>query len=75
VSGLFNPTRSPLRLIITGAACLVGGIVLANGPRFLPQFSDPLIDAAAFVSGVMIALAGGLTLVVVAILMVANARR
>jgi hypothetical protein len=75
VSGPFSAHRSPLRLIVTGAVCLAAGIALANAPRFLPQLSNPLIDAAALVAGVLIALAGGLTLAVALLLMAANAQR
>jgi drug/metabolite transporter (DMT)-like permease len=75
VSGPFSAHRSPIRLVITGAVCLVAGIVLANGPRFLPQFDNELIDAAALVAGALIALAGGLTLAVALLLIVASGRR
>jgi hypothetical protein len=68
------PNRSPLRLGVTGAVCLVAGIALANGTRFLPQFSNPLIDSAALIAGVLIGLAGAMTLIVAAILALANAR-
>jgi drug/metabolite transporter (DMT)-like permease len=71
----FSADRSPIRLVVTGAACLVAGIVLANGPRLLPQFHNELIDAAALVAGVLIALAGGLTLAVALLLIVAAGRR
>jgi hypothetical protein len=75
VSGPFTPNRSPTRLIVTGAACVIGGVALANAPRFLPQFSDPLIDGAALVAGWLIGLAGALTLVLAAVIVFANARR
>jgi drug/metabolite transporter (DMT)-like permease len=75
MSGPFTPNASPLRLIVTGVACLVGGVVLANAPRLFSQFDNPLIDSAALIAGVLIGLAGALTLVVAIILVVASARR
>ena len=75
MSGRFQPNASPARLGVMGAVCLVAGVALANVPRLLPQFDNPLIDSAALVAGVLIGLAGGLTLVVAAIIIVASARR
>ena len=75
MAGPFTPNRSPTRLLVTGAVCLVAGVVLANGPRFLPQFDNPLIDGAALVAGVLIGLAGALTMLVAGVLIAANARR
>ena len=74
MSGPFTPNRSPLRLFITGAACLAGGVVLANAPRLFPQFSEPLIDSAALIAGVLIAVAGGLTLALAAVIVLAARR-
>ena len=58
-----------------GAVCLVAGVALANAPRLLPQFDNPLIDSAALIAGVLIGLAGAMTLVVAVILGLASAKR
>jgi drug/metabolite transporter (DMT)-like permease len=74
VSGRFTPNQSPLRLIITGAVCLIGGVVLANLTSIFPQFANPLIDSAALIAGALIGLAGALTLAIATILAVAARR-
>ena len=75
VSGPFMPNRSPTRLVVTGLICLVGGVALANAPRLFPQFDDPLIDSAALIAGVLVGIAGGLTLLISIVIIAANARR
>jgi hypothetical protein len=76
VPGPFQPTYSPLRLGLTGAAAIVAGVVFANAPRFFPQFGDsPLIDSAALIGGVLMALPGALALVFAVVMGIANARR
>jgi hypothetical protein len=75
VAGRFQPNASPVRLGVMGALCLIGGIALANAPRLAPQFDNPLIDSAALIAGVLIGLAGALTLVVAVVIGVASAPR
>jgi hypothetical protein len=76
VPGPFQPTSSPLRLGLTGAAAIVGGVVFAYAPGFFPQFGDsPLIDSAALIGGVLMALPGALAVVFAIVMAVANARR
>jgi hypothetical protein len=72
----FQPTYSPLRLGLTGAAAVVGGVVFANAPRFFPQFGDsPLIDSAALIGGGLIAAPGALAVVFAVVMGIAEARR
>ena len=74
MSGPFTPNRSPVRLALTGVVCLGAGVALANAPRLFPQADNPLIDSAALVAGVLIGLAGALTLAVATILIAASRR-
>jgi hypothetical protein len=75
VPGPFQPTYSPLRLGLTGAALIVAGVVFAKAPGFFPQFGDsPLIDSAALIGGVLMGLPGVLAVVFAIVIGVANAR-
>ncbi|HEX3919278.1 MAG TPA: hypothetical protein VHW60_18220 [Caulobacteraceae bacterium] len=75
MAGRFQPNASPVRLGVIGALCLIGGVAMANAPRLFPQFDNPLIDSAALTAGVLIGLAGALTVVLAVVIGIANARR